>query len=402
MIFKLAWRNLWRSKTRSVILIISITVGFFGLFFFYSLMKGAIRQVIYNVINSGTGHIQIHIKGYLEDPDVKKVIGEPDKILAQLKSPEVAIATKRINLSGIINSPEETRPVHALGGILKKEKKITNFAQYIVEGKFPEGKRDILMGKELAELLKVGVGDKVVITASDVSGALSSYGFRISGIFETPSLDINKYVVIISYEAASTITGYKGGANEIVIKLSDSKLLDKIKNQLKVALGPGYEVLSWDEVYPLLKYETDVFSQTMLIFGFIILFAAAFGIAEVFFMSLYERMREIGVLRAIGLSPGEISKLVFVEALILFLVSIGAGGVINAIFYIYFYHKGINLSIFSKSLEIWGSGSVIYPYIQIGDVVAMVILVFVIVFLSVIFPMRKARKITAVEALRYV
>lgn len=402
MIFKLAWRNLWRSKTRSVILIVSITIGFFGLFFFYSVMEGAIRQVIDNVINSSTGHIQIHIKGYLEDPDVKKVITAPDKILFQLKSPEVAIATKRINLSGIINSPEETRPVHALGGILKKEKIITKFAQYIVKGKFPEGKRDILMGRELAELLKVGVGDKVVITASNVSGDLSSYGFRISGIFETPSLDVNKYVVIISYEAASAITGYKGGANEIVIKLSDSKKLDKIKKHLKIALGRSYEVLSWDEVYPLLKYEMEIFSEMMLIFGFIILFAAAFGITEVFFMSLYERMREIGVLRAIGFSPGEISKLVFVEAMLLFLVSIGAGGVLNTIFYVYFSHRGINLSVFSKSLEMWGSGSVIYPYIQIADIFAMVFLVFFIVFLSVIFPMRKARKITTVEALRYV
>lgn len=402
MIFKLAWRNLWRSKTRSIILVVSITIGFFGLFFFYSVMKGALRQVITNVINSGTGHIQIHVKGYLEDPDIKKVIRNPEQILARLKGPEVAIATKRINLSGIINSPEETRPVQAIGGILENERKITNFARYIIKGKFPEKKRDILMGKELAELLKVDVGDKVVITSSDVTGDLSSFGFRVCGIFDTPSLDVNKYVVIIPYSAASAIAGYSGGANEIVVKLTDSKEIDRVKSKLKKSLGEQFEVLSWDEIYPLLKYEMEIFSEMMLAFGFIILLAAAFGIAEVFFMSLYERMREIGVLRAIGLAPGEIAKLVFVESFLLFLVSIGAGGVLNLIFYLYFVHKGINLSIFSRSLEIWGSGSVIYPYIQIGDIFAMVFLVFFIVFLSVIFPMRKARKITAVEALKYV
>ena len=402
MTIKLAWRNLWRSKTRSIILVVSITIGFFALFFFYSMMEGAVKQVIENIINTGTGHVQIHVKGYLEDPDVKKVIRDPDRILAQIKDVHVLVATKRVNWSGIINSPEETRPIQAIGGVLEKEKKITSFSQYIVKGKFPEKEGDIFIGKNLAELLKVDVGDKVVITSSDITGNLSSYGFRVCGIFETPSLEINKYVVLISYSAARTIAGYDNGANEIVIKLSDSKYIQEVKNNLRKSLGAQYEVLSWDEIYPLLKFEMEVFSEMMLAFGFVILIAAAFGIAEVFFMSLYERMREIGVLRAIGLSPGKISKLVFLESFLLFLVSIGAGGVLNLIFYLYFRHRGIDLSIFSRSLEIWGSGSVIYPYVKIGDVLSMVLMIFIIVILSVFFPMRRARKITAVEALRYV
>ncbi len=383
-------------------MVISITIGFFSLFFFYSVDKGAIKQVIDNIIDTGVGHIQVHRKGYLQDPDVKKSIKDPDSVIAKIKSPAVAAITKRIKLTGIIASPEETRPVQAFGGVFPQERRLTVFDQYVEKGRFPREEGEILLGKELAELLKVGPGDKVVITSSSRTGDLSSYAFRVCGIFKTPSLDVNKYVVLISFKAAEVLAGYEDEANEIVLKLKNSRNIAKVKEKIKKELGPEYEVLSWDEVHPLLKYEMDAFSQMMLLFGFIILLAAAFGIAEVFFMSVYERMREIGIMRAMGLRPGVVTKLILCEAFLLSLVSVAAGGLISAVFYLYFSHRGIDLSIFSQSLELWGSGSLIHPYITLEEVFLLAAMVFLIVFLSVIFPIRKARRISAVEALRYV
>ncbi len=402
MILKFAWRNIWRNRTRSIILITSVVIGYFSLFFFYSIDKGAIQQAIENVINSGTGHIQIHIKGYLDDPDIKKKIENPEGIIEKISSPEILSAFPRVDLNGIIASPEETRPVRAMGGKLGELRKNTMFSLYLEKGKFPEKPDQILIGRELAELLRVSIGDRVVITSSSTTGELSSYGFRVSGIFHTPSLEANKYIVLISMEAAKEIAGYKDEVNGIYIKLRNPDHLERVKNRIKKLLGEKYEVLTWDEVFPVLKYEMKSFSQLMLIFGFIILLGAAFGIAEVFFMSIYERMREIGVLRAMGVSPGKITKILLTEALLLAAVSVIAGNIISAAFYFYFAKKGINLSIFSRSLEVWGAGSVIFPLIDFAEVGELILMVFLIVLLSVVFPLRKARKITPVEGLRYV
>ncbi len=402
MILKFAWRNIWRNRTRSIILITSVVIGYFSLFFFYSIDKGAIQQAIENVINSGTGHIQIHIKGYLDDPDIKKKIENPEGIIEKISSSEILSAFPRVDLNGIIASPEETRPVRAMGGKLGEMRKNTMFSLYLEKGKFPKKPDQILIGRELAELLRVSIGDRVVITSSSTAGELSSYGFRVSGIFHTPSLEANKYIVLISMEAAKEIAGYKDEANGIYIKLRNPEHLERVKNRIKKLLGEKYEVLAWYEVFPILKYEMKSFSQLMLIFGFIILLGAAFGIDEVFFMSIYERMREIGVLRAMGVSPGKITEILLTEALLLGVVSVIAGNIISAAFYFYFAKKGINLSIFSRSLEVWGAGSVIFPLIDPAEVGELILMVFLIVLLSVVFPLRKARKITPVEGLRYV
>ncbi len=402
MILRFAWRNLWRWKTRSLILITSVVIGYFSMFLFYSIDKGAIQQAIDNIIDSGVGHLQIHAKGYTEDPDIKRKIPDPQGLFRRIQSPQVEYAVARVDLSGIISSAEETRPVKALGGRWSDLKISTNFPRYIEKGKFPEKENQILMGRELAELLRVSVGDRVVITSSTATGELSSYGFRVSGIFHTPSLEVNKYVVLISMKAAKEIAGYKDEVNGIFIKLKKPGLISKERDRLKKLLGGKYEVLSWDEVFPVLKYEMEALSQLMLLFGFIILLGAAFGIAEVFFMSIYERMREIGMLRALGVSPGGITKIILGEAFLLSSLSVAAGLLLSTVFYIYLSYHGINLAIFSRSLEVWGAGSVIYPLISPWEVIELVLMVYFVVFLSVVFPLRKARKITPAEGLRYV
>ncbi len=402
MTLKLAWRNLWRNRTRSLLLVSSITLGFFSLFFFMSVAKGAVFQAIENLINSGTGHIQIHLRGYLQDPDIKKEIKHPRRLLSLLRSPSIRLAAYRINLTGIISSPEESRPVRALGGLPPVERTMTNFSSYIVEGKFPWKEDGILLGKALASMLRVELGDRVVITSSDREGNLSTYAFRVRGIFKTPSQQINKYLVLIHYRAAVELAGYRDGANEIVIKLKKGSRVEEEKRRLSSLLGDKYEVLAWYDVYPLLKYEMDAFSRMMLIFGFIILLGASFGIAEVFFMAVYERMREIGILRSLGVSPSGITRIFLAEALLLSTVSLLLGGFLSLVFYLYFSSRGLNLSVFRRSLEVWGSGSVIYPRISPWEVLQLVLLVFLVVLLSVLLPLRKARKIKPAEALRYV
>ncbi|MCP2519645.1 ABC transporter permease [Candidatus Aminicenantes bacterium AC-708-M15] len=402
MILKLAWRNIWRNKRRTWILISAVTVGIFGLFFFLTITQGAVKQAIQNIIDSGVGHIQIHKAGYLKDPEVKKFIKDPDQIIKKIKSPLMKIISKRVNLQGVIYSPTETSPVQAIGGELGKEKLLTRLDDFIIKGHFPQNETEILIGSELAETLEVGLDDKVVISSADITGELSSYAFRIGGIFKSPSKEINKYLVMIDINAASKIAGYNNMANEIIIRLKEDKALPSVLENIKQKIDSNFEVLSWGDVYPALKYQFEIFNEMMFIFGFIILLGATFGIMNVFFMSIYERMREFGVIRAIGVKPIELGKLIILEGLLIGLVSIFISSILCFILYIYLSIKGLNLSIFSRSLEIWGTGAIIYPSIDLPSIMILIFLVLLIILISVLIPARKASKIVIAEALKYV
>ncbi len=404
MILKLAWRNIWRNKRRTWILIAAVAIAYFGMFFFLTVTEGAIQQVIQNIIDSGVGHIQIHRKGYLEDPEVKKFIENPSQILKKLKAFERQIEaySARVNLQGVIYSPQETSPVQVIGGDLDLEKTLSKLDDYIVDGYYPTSKNEILIGKDLAEILKVNLGDKVVLSCADVTGEIASYAFRVAGIFKSPSKDVNRMLVLVDIRAASEIAGYKNQVNEIVIRLKSDKFTPVVKAELEKMLGEDFEVLSWGEVYPLIKYQFEMFSEFLFIYGLFILMGAVFGIVNVFFMSIYERMREFGILRALGLKPGQLRNLIIAEGFLIAIVAIGVALIPSFALFAYLSVKGLNLSVFSRSLEIWGSGSIIYPALNAGSFIGMTLLIFVVVILSVIFPARKARKIIITEALRYV
>jgi ABC-type lipoprotein release transport system permease subunit len=402
MIFKLAWRNIWRNKRRTWILISAITVGVFGLFFFLIITQGAIKQAVQNIIDSGVGHIQIHRAGYLQDPEVKKYILNPDLIIEKIKSPQIETISKRVNLQGVIYSPTETSPVQVIGGELNKEKLLTRLDDFIIKGHFPQSEKEIFIGSDLAETLEVGLDDKVVLSSADLAGELSSYAFRVGGIFKSPSREINKYLVLISIKPASKIAGYENMVNEIVIRLKKDKMISTVLEGIKQKIGSDFEVLSWGDVYPALKYQFEIFNEMMFIFGFIILLGATFGIMNVFFMSIYERMREFGVIRAIGVKPISLGKLIIVEGSLIGLVSILIGAVLSSVLYIYLSIKGLNLSIFSRSLEIWGTGAIIYPSIDLLSILGLIFLILFIILISVLIPARKASKIVIAEALKYV
>ncbi|MEW6456060.1 MAG: ABC transporter permease [Acidobacteriota bacterium] len=402
MILKLAWRNIWRQKRRTWILITAVTIGFFGLFFFMVITEGAVKQAVKNIIDSGIGHIQIHRQGYLKDPEVKKIIKNPDSVIDKLNFPEIELISKRVNLQGVLYSPQETSPVQVIGGVLEKEKLLTKFEEYIVEGDFPKAESEILIGNKLAEILDVKLNEKVVLSSSDINAEISSYAFRVGGIFKSPSMEVNKFIVLIDITAASKISSYKNMANEIVIRLKEEKFIPDTLNKIKDILNSEYEVLSWGDVNPSLKYQFEVLSKSMLLFGFIILFGASFGIMNVFFMSIFERMREFAILRAMGLKPFQLKKLIVLEGILIGLISIIIGSFLNSFLYLYLSFKGLNLSVFARSLEMWGSGSIIYPSLSFENSMGLISLVIIVVFLSIILPARKSAKIIITEALRYV
>ena len=403
MLARLAWRNLWRNRIRSWIVIGSVAIGTLGLIVITMLTEGLLRQMVRNVIDGGTGHLQIHPHGYLQDPDVRKRIARPDVILRQLSAmPAIARATPRVVLQGVISSPYNSAPVQIVGGDPAAEREITFFTRYIVRGRFPEHRTEALIGRELAHHLNVDLGERIVLTGADRRGELVSVAVRVSGWVHTPIRDLNRYFVFVPIDVARELAGYRGEATLIVVRLHRDRDVRPVVAAVRHFLPPTLDVTPWDAIHPEIRFQLEIFAEFNWITALIVFLAAALGVMNVFYMAVYERMREFGILRAIGMQPQEIRRLIYFEAMWLSLIGLSLGFLGSLGIYALWNVRGLNLARLSRAMEAWGTGAVIYPSLSWGPILEFLGVLFVCVFLAVWIPARRATRISVVEAMQHV
>ncbi len=403
MLARLAWRNLWRNRIRSWIVIGSVAIGTLGLIVITMLTEGLLRQMVRNVIDGGTGHLQIHRRGYLQDPDVRKCIADPDTILRRLSAiPAIAHAAPRVVLQGVISSPYNSAPVQIVGGVPAVERQITFFHRYIVRGRFPLQGDHALIGQELARHLNVNPGERMVLTSADRRGELVSVAVRVSGWVHTPIRELNRYFVFVPIRVARELAGYRRETTLIVVRLHRARDLRPTVAAIRSLLPPALDVTPWDAIHPEIRFQLEIFAEFNWITALIVFLAAALGVMNVFYMAVYERMREFGILRAIGMQPQQIRRLIYLEALWLSLTGLGLGILGSLGIYVPWHVRGLNLARLSRAMEVWGTGAVVYPSLSWGPILEFLGVLFVCVFLAVWIPARRATRISVVEAMHHV
>ncbi len=401
--WRLAWRNLWRNRTRSVLLLTALVVGYLGMAAIMSVSAGLLEAMLENQVDHGVGHVQIHARGFLKDHDIKRSIPDPAGIVRTLRALEPhALILTRIRVRGILASAEGSYPVEILASLPDREEQHRRLARYLTHGGWPESDRDILIGWKLARRLRVRVGDRVVFTTADIHGELVSDGYRVRGIFDSPSRALNESVAFIRLSAGQHLLGYGRGVNEIVIQLPDRSRLTSFYTRLVRRLPPDLEAATWQQLQPALQYQVESFTEMNLITVVTVFIAAAFGIMNVFYMALYERLREFGILRAIGVPPTMPGRLLIREALLLYGCAAVVGNALALGLYTVFHDRGIDLSRFSDVLAQVGSDAVIYPRPDYINLALTLIILFVCMLLALIPVMRKIRRISPAEAMRHV
>ncbi|SMO81006.1 ABC-type transport system, involved in lipoprotein release, permease component [Saccharicrinis carchari] len=403
MILSIAWRNVWRSKTRSMVILIAIALGIFTGVFNYAFYNGMALQRINSAISTEASHIQLHRKGYLEEPDEKEFVPDAVALANNIASREVVkAASARFIVQGMIQSPTTSRGVKVLGIDPETESEVTNIHAKIIDGAYLEGikRNPVVIGEKLADKLKLKVRSKVVITFADAQGYLSGASFRVAGIYRTSNNIYDNTNVFVRAEDLSGLYGASpNDGHEIAVLLGQSDEVQPVLSSLKKEYAQ-LDVKDWRELMPEVSMLESSLDISMYIFMIIILLALTFGIINTMLMAVLERTKELGMLMAIGMNKSRVFTMIMFETVLLSiiggLVGIGVGILVTLLFA----NSGIDISIVAEGFGAMGYDSIVYPVLRIKNVIDVVAMVFVTGMLAAIYPALKALKLKPAEAIR--
>ena len=404
MLIKIAWRNLWRNKRRSVIVLVSVIIGVVALIIMDALSIGMVAQMLENQIGSHISHIQVHKNGFNDNKIIQNYLPDSKRVdIVLANSDGIKHYSPRVLTFGLLSSASNSSGVYLVGINPEQEEKVTKIKRSIVEGDYLSGKeREIVIGKKLAEKLGVELGDKVVAMASTLKGTVGSDVFRIVGLYQTFSSEFDKTTIYIPLDNAQRMLELDDQITEFAIVVDDVKMLDQIKASIQSKLDQNYEVLTYRDLLPLMVMQIDLYKETIWIFYLIVGIAMVFGIINTMLMSVLERIHEFGVLMAIGLRNRKLFVMIMLEAFLLGIFGSVFGVVLGILVYYPLSISGIDLSVFAEGLTAFGSGAVIYPVLTSLSIINAVITIPVVSLLGALYPAYKTVRLQPVTAIRHV
>ncbi|WP_036827415.1 ABC transporter permease, partial [Photobacterium sanctipauli] len=319
MLIKLAWRNLWRNKLRTGIMLGAMVFGLFGVVGIIGFISGLYGNMIQNAIAWQTSHIQIHHQAYLDDPDIKNTVVDLPEIEAAIKQlPNLKGSSSRFIADGMIASARSTRGVRMNGIDINGEASVAPIASSIQQGEWldEQGRNPVLVSEKTAGRLKLRVGSKVVLTFTDANGDVSGAVFRVRGIFKTPSTSFDDSNVYVRRGDLMALAGIEG-AHEIAILLESDDAAAQTAKHLQAAISSDNTARDWKVVQPMLASIINQQGTSNAIMLGIFVLAMGFGIVNIMLMSVFERTREFGVLMAVGMQKHRIFTLILLETALL-------------------------------------------------------------------------------------
>jgi ABC-type lipoprotein release transport system permease subunit len=343
----------------------------------------------------------VQARGYQANPDVANALADPDAALAALAELDGLAASPRLRVDGLVQAARKSVRVLVTGVVPDAEARVSIVSRTLTEGSFlalpPSGRIPrIVMGARLAEDLRVRLGDKVVLR---VPGEAGLGAFRIGGLFRTPSATFDKVAVFVRIGDARQLLGLPDAVTEVAVSLEHPERVDAVVAALAARLGSGVEVLSWQTRAPRLAAMLSLMRQMGWVFYGAVFVAMAFGIANTMLMAVYERLREFGVMRSLGLSRGRLMALIVLESISLTIAGTLLG--LSAAFgVIALLGDGIDLSAFADALEGYGIGAVVQPRAGWNDVVSPLWLALATGSLAAVWPGVRVLRMKPAEALR--
>ena len=400
---KLAVRNLLRNKRRSFIAGTAIGIGLAALIFTDALMVGMERNMIASATESFMGDGQIHRAGYRESYDVEKTINQRLEVVSGLERETIVRHfSPRVFSFAMITSPSNVSSASLVGIEPDKEKYLSQVDEAITSGSFFSGSdaHDLLIGNKLAEILEVGVGDRLVLTVAQAySGDLSQELFRVSGIYHMNIREMDQTMAFARLPQVQKMLGLGEEIHEIALRFTDSRYGEDTNLPFwKRYSRFGNEAVGWPVLMPDLKYAFDLAGFATLFVGLILFGVVALGIINTLFMSLHERMFEFGVLRAVGTRSSVMALLIVFEAAALAALSIVLGIILGSLV------TGIMAKVGINYIGIEFSGvtfrRLLYPVFEVKQFLLYPLVVFVFTVLVGLYPAIFAARMKPAKAMR--
>jgi len=410
MIFSIAWKNVWRNKLRSSIVIASMVIGLIGGIFYLAFAKGMAQQQVNSAIHTEISNIQLHNPEFLINNEISFTINNADEKIKRIKTINgVKEAVYRITSAAMASSAITGTGIFVNGIDYKEEAKVTNISTLLVNGTYfdVKYKNPIVVGEKLAEKLKVKIGSKIVITIQNINGEIAYSAFRIAGIYKTHNSNFDEMNVFVTQQDLANIIGTSpNSATEIAVLLNHNQLTRSVSKEIKKAFSKEISqkilvVRTWEEISPVLKMLNEMTIQYSMIFVIIILVALSFGIINTMLMAIMERVREIGMLMAIGMNKTKVFFMITLETVFLSITGGILGLSISWILVEIMGITGIDLSSIADGLNSMGYSSYVYPELDLIYYGLIGLLVVVTAIFASIMPARKALKFNPAQAVRH-
>ena len=398
---RLSWRYLWRNHRRTSIMLLAIGVGVWAMIFMTALMRGMVDQMIADGIDTLPGLVQVHDPAYRDDPSIENSIPPPEsRLLEALNSPPVDAWTGRVKVPAMISSERNTRGVMLLGVDPRGEIALGFDPESIVEGRFLEGPDDqgIVVGRKLLERLETDPGKRVVVMSQDPENNVADRGFRIVGVFEAKLSGTEERQIYAGLTTIQRLLNVGNQISEVAVTGGEYRNVTDLESQIRDAAGPGLEVLPWTELDRYLGMMLGVMDGFVLIWIIVIFLALSFGLANTLMMAIFERIREIGLMQALGMKPSAILYQVLLESIMLLALGLLLGNLL-AFASIWPVRDGIDLSVVAEGFEMMGVASTLYPALKIKDIVMANAVVIVLGILTSLLPAWRASQYRPVEAI---
>jgi len=400
LLIVLAWRNLWRYPRRTTIILLAITMGVWSMLSFSAFMRGMMEQQINNAIANLVGHISIHTPGYRDDPVIDHNMPPPnDKLLKLLNGENIKGWATRVRVPAVVNSERDSMGVTLLGIGPAQEKGLSFIADAVTEGRYLKDIDDkgIILGRKLVERLETRLGKRVVLMTQNHANEIAERGFRIVGIFDAKTEDIETQFVFVGRQIAQKMLGMQNNISELAILTQDRDELDNLLQNLRAA-APALDIQPWQIMTPLVKAMANVFEGFLLVWYFVVFIAMAFGLVNTLLMAVFERTREIGLFQALGMKPRWIVGQVLFESLFLLAIGLIVGNLISWATLV-LTAEGLDFSRYAAGYEMIGLSSLIYPVLKISDVVTANVLIIVLGIVASLYPAWRAARYVPVEAI---
>jgi ABC-type lipoprotein release transport system permease subunit len=397
----LSWRNLWRNHRRTGIMLGAIAIGVWAMIFMTALMRGMVDDMLNQGIHNLPGHIQVQDPAYLDDPNVVNSIAAPGAELRnQLDQLGAAAWATRIKVPAVIASERETRGINLIGIEPAVEASISGLPALLASGRFLESDQDsgIIVGARLAERLETRLGKRVVIMSQDPDNNIRERGFRIVGIYRARLPALEEFNVYAARETLQKLLRIEGRISQLILVGDDYRDIAQLYRRLDQLLPSTLQARTWYQIDSYLAAMFNMMDGFVLVWVIIIFLALSFGLVNTLVMTVFERVREIGLIQALGMRPGLIVCQILLESLLLLLIGLGIGNGL-ALITIKPIESGLDISAVAEGMAMMGASSVLYPKLTAADLLLANSVVIVLGILTSILPAWRAARLDPVQAL---
>ncbi len=395
------WRNLWRNTRRTCITLAAITLSTAILIASYGLMDGLMQHAVSNATNLVVGEVQVHAQGYLSDHSIYKALTAPELVVQAARQKNVNAAPRRYGY-GLVAFGTKSAGARFWGVEPTPERNTFDLAQHLDKGRFltEEPQRGLVLGQKLARSLQTQIGSEIVVVVQAADGSLGNDLFTVTGILKAAGDSIDRNAALI--HAIDFVELFVSGdrIHEIAINSRGQRTLEELR-ALASGASPAQEVKDWRQLMPEVSDMVNLFDAFIWIFGLIFLLAAGMGVMNTMLMATYERIREFGILKALGATPWRIIRDVAAEATVL----AGLGAVLGTLLGLagtyYLQEVGLDLSLFADSYSVGGVAfdPIWRATISAKIVFIPVVLMMIIGLIASLYPAALAARLDPVKAI---